>query len=41
MTEVGIHSLLVVWKHCGLDREMHQDPDRDRYISDEGGHCGR
>ena len=25
------------WKHQGLDREMHQDPDRDRYISDEEG----
>ena len=23
------------WKHPGLDREMHQDPDRVRYKSDE------
>ena len=23
------------WKQRGLDREMHQDPDRVRYTSDE------
>ena len=33
--EIAIHSLLVEWKQLGLDREMHQDPDRDRYTSDE------
>ena len=35
--EIAIHSLLVEWKQRGLDREMHQDPDRDRYTSDEEG----
>ena len=25
------------WKQRGLDRERHQGPDRDRYISDEEG----
>ena len=35
--EIAIHSLLVKWKQPGLDREMHQDPDRDRYTSDEEG----
>ena len=34
---IAIHSLLVDWKQRGLDREMHQDPDRDRYTSDEEG----
>ena len=29
--------MLVGWKQRGLDREMHQDPDRDRYISNEEG----
>ena len=33
MSEIAIHSLLVDWKL--LDRETHQDPDRDRYTSDE------
>ena len=33
--EIAIHSLLVEWKQRGLDREIHQDPDRDRYISGE------
>ena len=33
----AIHSLLVEWKQRGLDREMHQDADRDRYSSDEEG----
>ena len=33
-SEIAIHSLLVEWKQHGLDREMHQDPDRDRYTSD-------
>ena len=37
VTEIAIHSLLVDWKQRGLDREMHQDPDRDRYTSDEEG----
>ena len=36
-SEIAIHSLLVEWKQFGLDREMHQDPDRDRYNSDEEG----
>ena len=30
MSEIAIHSLLVDWKQRGLDRETHQDPDRDR-----------
>ena len=37
MSEIAIHTLLVDWKQRGLDREMHQDPDRDRYTSDEEG----
>ena len=37
VSEIAIHSLLVEWKQRGLDREMHQDPDRDRYTSDEEG----
>ena len=37
VSEIAIHSLLVEWKHRGLDQEMHQDPDRDRYTSDEEG----
>ena len=37
VSEIAIHSLLVDWKQRGLDREMHQDPKRDRYISDEEG----
>ena len=36
-SEIAIHSLLVDWKQRGLDRETHQDPDRDRYTSDEEG----
>ena len=35
VSEVAIHSLLVEWKQRGLDKEMHQDSDKDRYISDE------
>ena len=35
VSEIAIHSLLVEWKQREL--EMHQDPDRDRYISDEEG----
>ena len=31
ISEIAIHSLLVDWKQRGLEREMHQDPDRDRY----------
>ena len=30
-SEITIHSLLVEWNQRGLDREIHQDPDRDRY----------
>ena len=37
VSEIVIHSLLVDWKQRGLDREMHQDSDRDRYTSDEEG----
>ena len=37
VSEIAIHSLLVDWKQRGLDREMHQDPDRDRCTSDEEG----
>ena len=37
VSEIAIHSLLVDWKQRGLDREMHQDKDRDRYTSDEEG----
>ena len=37
MSEIAIHSLLVDWKQRGLDRETHQDRDRDRYTSDEEG----
>ena len=37
VSEIAIHSLLVEWKQRGLDREMHQDPDRDRYTSNEEG----
>ena len=37
VSEIAIHSLLVEWKQRGLVREMHQDPDRDRYTSDEEG----
>ena len=33
----AIYSLLVDWKQRGLDRETNQDPDRDRYTSDEEG----
>ena len=36
-SEIAIQFLLVEWKQRGLDREMHQDPDRDRYTSDEEG----
>ena len=37
MSEIAIYSLLVDWKQRGLEREMHRDPDRDRYTSDEEG----
>ena len=37
VSEIAIHSLLVDWKQRGLDREMHQDPDRDWHTSDEEG----
>ena len=36
-SEIAIHFLLVEWKQRGLNREIHQDPDRDRYTSDEEG----
>ena len=36
-SEIAVHFLLVEWKQRGLDREMHQEPDRDRYTSDEEG----
>ena len=36
VSEIAIHSLLVEWKQRGLDRELHQDPDRDRYSDEEG-----
>ena len=35
--EFSIHTLLLEWKQRGFDREMHQEPDRDRYTSDEEG----
>ena len=34
VSEIAIHSLLVEWKQRGLHRQMHQDPDRDRYTSE-------
>ena len=34
-SDVG--GLLVDWKQRGLDREMHQDTDRDRYTSEKEG----
>ena len=37
VSEIAIQSLLVEWKQRGLDRQMLQDPDRDRYSSDEEG----
>ena len=37
LSEIAIHSLLADCKQRGLDREMHQDPDRDIYTSDEEG----
>ena len=37
VSEIAVHSLLVDWKQRGLDKQMHQDPDRDRYTSDEEG----
>ena len=37
VSEIAIHSLLVEWKQRWLNRENHQDPDRDRYTSDEEG----
>ena len=37
VSEIAIHSLLVEWKQRGFDREIHQDPDRGRYTSDEEG----
>ena len=37
VSEMAIHSLLVERKQRELDREMHQDPNRDWYTSDEEG----
>ena len=37
VSEIAFHSLLVYWKQRGLDREMHQNPDRGTYTSDEEG----
>ena len=37
ISELAIQSLLVEWKERGLDRKVHQDPDRDIYTSDEEG----
>ena len=37
VSEIAIHSFLVKCKQRGLDREMHQDPHRDRYTSDDEG----
>ena len=37
VSEFAINSLLVDWKQRGVDREMHQDPDRDRYNSASDG----
>ena len=37
VSKIAIHFLLVEWKQRGLDREMHQDPDRDSYTTDEEG----
>ena len=36
VTEIAFHSLLVEWKEGGMDRVMYQDPDNDRYTSDDG-----
>ena len=36
-SEIAILSLLAEWVQRGLDSEMHQDPDRDRYTRDEEG----
>ena len=36
-SKIAIQSLLVEWKQRGLDRKMHQDPDRDSCTSDEEG----
>ena len=35
VSEIAIPSLFVEWKQRGPDREMHQDPDRDRYTCNE------
>ena len=34
-SETAFHFLLIEWKQRGLDRERYQDPNRDRYNSDE------
>ena len=35
VSEIAVQSLLVKWKQRGLDREIHQDSDRDRCTPDE------
>ena len=35
VSEKAIHSLSVDWNERGKDREMHQDPDRQRYTTNE------
>ena len=37
VSEIAIDFLLREWKQQGLEREMHQDSDRDRFTSDEEG----
>ena len=37
VSAIAIQSFSVEWKQNGLDREMHQEPDRDRYTSEEEG----
>ena len=32
MSELAIHTLLVETRARELDRELHQDPDSDRYL---------
>ena len=35
VSEIAIHYLLGEWKQRDLGREMHLDPERDRYTSDK------
>ena len=32
VSEIAIHSVLVQWKQRGLDRETHQDPEKQVYL---------